>query len=149
MKYEDFLARVAQKAGLDRGQAAAATQSVLSVLGESLSEKKAQDLASQLPRELKIVLENAPGHGRPRLASEFVQLVGERESIPESQARLHTQAVLSTLREAVDRGEMRDVISELWRDPEYAELWAPPLVAAPPPPAEEPEAAEVRLTYEE
>ena len=26
MKYEDFLARVAQKAGLDRGQAAAATQ---------------------------------------------------------------------------------------------------------------------------
>ena len=141
MKYEDFLAHVAQKAGLERARSAAATQAVLSAVGESLSEKEARDLASQLPRELKVVLENVPGHGRRRPAREFVELVSERESVPEQEARIHTQAVLSTLREAVDRGEMRDVISELWLDPEYAELWAPPSVSLRSGPDEGPESA--------
>jgi nucleotide-binding universal stress UspA family protein len=70
-----------QKTGLDRAHAEGAIQSVLSALGERLSEKEARDLASGLPRELKPRLENVPGHGRPYRADDFVRLVqvAERE----------------------------------------------------------------------
>lgn len=47
-----------------------ATQAVLSVLGERISEKEARDLASELPRELKRMLENVRGHSRGFLARE-------------------------------------------------------------------------------
>jgi uncharacterized protein (DUF2267 family) len=126
MKYADFLDRVSQKAGLQRKRAEVATQAVLSVLGERISEKEVRDLASELPRELKRMLENVRGHCRGYLASEFVRLVAEGEGVPEADARVHTRAVLSTVREAVSRGELGDVLAELWRDPEYEELWAAP-----------------------
>lgn len=34
--------------------------------------------------------------------------------------------MLSTVREAVSRGELGDVLAELWGDPEYEQLWAAP-----------------------
>lgn len=95
MTYEDFLKRVHQKAGLQRNRAEVATQAVLSVLGERLSEKEARDLASELPRELKRMLENVRGQSRGYLAREFVRLVAEREGVPEADARLHTWACWS------------------------------------------------------
>src|SRR5262245_58545576 len=134
MQYDEFIKRVSQKAGLPRQTAETATQAVLSVLGERLSEKEARDLASQLAVPLKPMLENVPAHGRGYPAREFVRLVAERELVPAAEARVHTRAVLSTLREAVSRGELGDVLAELWRDPEYEELWAEP-AAEPPAPA--------------
>jgi uncharacterized protein (DUF2267 family) len=126
LNYREFVDRVAARADLDRGQAEAASQVVLAALGERLSEKEATDLASQLARELKPTLLNVPGHGRPISAGDFVRLVAEREPVTERAARLHAQAVLSTVREAVDRGELADILAELWGDPEYDELWAEP-----------------------
>jgi hypothetical protein len=51
-----------------------------------------------------------------------------RERVSESEARVHAQAVLSTLREAVDRGELAEVFVELWHDAEYDALSAEPEV---------------------
>lgn len=147
MTYEDFLERVYQKAGLQQKRAEVATQAVLSVLGERISEKEARDLASELTRELKLMLENVRGHRRGYLAREFVRLVAEREGVPEADARLHTRAVLSTVREAVSRGELGDVLAELWRDPEYEELWAAPAVESHGPMGTGGD--EVRLNYDE
>jgi uncharacterized protein (DUF2267 family) len=130
MNYREFTERVSAKAALDTDHAEAATQAVLSVLGESLSEGEIRHLSSQLAAELKTMLQNVPGHGRPYTAQEFLKLVAERERVPEHEARLHTQAVLSTLREAVDRGELAEVFAELWRDPEYDALWAQPALDA-------------------
>jgi uncharacterized protein (DUF2267 family) len=130
MNYREFTERVSAKAALDTDHAQAATQAVLSVLGESLREREIRHLSSQLAAELKTILQNAPGHGRPYTAQEFLKLVAERERVPEHEARLHTQAVLSTLREAVDRGELAEVFAELWRDPEYDALWAQPALDA-------------------
>ena len=134
MQYDDFINRVSQKIGLPREHAEVATQSVLSILAERLSQKEARDLASQLARELKPMLENVPRHGQGYLAREFVQLVADRERVPAADARVHAKAVLSTLRQAVSSGELGDVLSELWRDPEYEELWGEP-AGAPPVPA--------------
>ena len=135
MNYDTFVERVRQKTGLDRDHAEVAIQSVLSALGERLSEKEARDLASELPRELKPTLENVPGHGRRYRADDFVRLVGDRERVAEPAARLHTRAVLSTMSEAVSRGELADILAEMWADPEFDELWAEPEAASTGPPA--------------
>ena len=150
MNYGEFIDRVAAKGGLDREHAEVATQVVLSVLGESLSEREVRHLSSQLARELKTMLENVPGHSRPYTAEEFLRLVAERERVSQEDARRHTQAVLSTLKEAVDRGELAEVFAELWRDPEYDALWAEPepdSSSRPSQPAVD--EGDVRLSYEE
>jgi uncharacterized protein (DUF2267 family) len=147
MNYDTFVERVRQKTGLDRDHAEVAIQSVLSALGERLSEKEARDLASELPRELKPTLENVPGHGRRYRADDFVRLVGDRERVAEPAARLHTQAVLSTMSEAVSRGELADILAEMWADPEFDELWAEPEAASTGPPATA--SSEAQVSYEE
>src|ERR1700738_2555892 len=78
MNYGEFIDRVAAKGGLDREHAEVATQVVLSVLGESLSEREVRHLSSQLARELKTTLENVPGHSRPYTAEEFLRLAAGR-----------------------------------------------------------------------
>lgn len=151
MNYTEFVQRVSEKAGLDRQRAAAVTQSALSAVGERMSEEEAHDLASQLARELKPMLSNVPGHGRPYTARELVHLVAERQRVPDAQARTFVQAVLSTVSEAVDRGELRDVLAELWRDPEYEQLWAQPAEATATTGSTEAAArpAPARLSYDE
>jgi uncharacterized protein (DUF2267 family) len=146
MNYDTFVERVRQKTGLDRDHAEVAIQSVLSALGERLSEKEARDLASELPRELKPTLENVPGHGRRYRADDFVRLVGDRERVAEPAARLHTRAVLSTMSEAVSRGELADILAEMWADPEFDELWAEPEAASTPPATA---SSEAQVSYEE
>jgi uncharacterized protein (DUF2267 family) len=147
MNYREFIGRVSEKAGLDSERAEIAIQVVLTALGESLSDTEIKHLSSQLARELKPMLQNVPGHGRPYTAGEFLELVAQRERVSESEARVHTQAVLSTLKEAVDRGELAEVFAELWRDPEYDALWAEPEVE--PSPSAAVDAGEARVSYEE
>jgi uncharacterized protein (DUF2267 family) len=43
-------------------------------------------------------------------------------AVPEDEARARIRALLATLREAVTRGELEDVLAQL--DPEYADLLA-------------------------
>jgi uncharacterized protein (DUF2267 family) len=123
VNYPELLDRVAEKTGLQPPEAEVPTKVVLSVLGERLSAKEAHDLASELPRQVKRPLVNAPAHGREYGAGDFVHQVAEREKVPEPKAREHVQAVLSTVREAVSTGEYRDVAAEMWRDPAYRDLW--------------------------
>ncbi len=137
MNYPELLSRVAAKTGLEPPQAETPTKVVLSVLGERLSAKEAHDLASELPRQVKKPLEDAPTHGREYAAGDFVHQVAEREKVSEPEAREHVQAVLSTVREAVSTGEYRDVAAEMWRDPAYRDLWQWSTPAQP------------RLTYDE
>src|SRR2546423_3384648 len=128
MNYQEFIRRVSEKAGLDREHAEVATQVVLTALGESLSDREIKHLSSQLARELKPMLQNVLGHGRPYAAGEFLELVAQRERVSESEARPHIQAVLSTLKEAGDRREPAEGVAELRPDPEYAALLGEPEV---------------------
>jgi uncharacterized protein (DUF2267 family) len=132
MQYEEFLNRVAARGGLPGDRAEVATQLVLTVLAESIDEKEARDLASELARQLKPWLANVPRHGQRYLAHEFVRQVAERERVPQDEARLHVRAVLSTVREAASRGELANVLAELFHDAEYADLWAEPSTEPPP-----------------
>jgi uncharacterized protein (DUF2267 family) len=114
---EEFLERVADRAGLDPEGARRATEAVLETLAERIAGGEVADLAAQLPAELRPPLElgNARSRGKAERLSvdDFVSRVAEREDVSLEQAREHAQAVLTTVRESISDKELRDLLAEL------------------------------------
>jgi uncharacterized protein (DUF2267 family) len=114
MQYDEFIGRVQQRARLAwRGDAEAATDAVLTTLGERLAGGEAGDLAGQLPERLQTAL--APGADRQVSYSldEFFQRVSDREGADLPDAVFHARAVVEVLTEAVSEGQIRHVRDQL------------------------------------
>jgi uncharacterized protein (DUF2267 family) len=125
MKFEDFVRTVGERAGVpDRFEAERTSVVVLQALCDRLTGKEANDLLSQLPamfRDLVVVTPSA----LPMSVDEFVERVAGELGIGPDEALSRIRAVFRTLREAVTRGELQDVLEQLGQlDPEYAHLLA-------------------------
>jgi uncharacterized protein (DUF2267 family) len=120
----EFLRRVADRTGLDDERALVVTEAVLETLAERIAGGEVDDLATELPRELRPALERGKGRsggqGRKMSLDEFLTLVAERAGIPPDHAGDYAGAVLATIHDAVTEKEFRDLISELPRS--YVEL---------------------------
>jgi uncharacterized protein (DUF2267 family) len=122
MKYDDFLTRVQERAGLgDRAEAERTVVVVLQELLDRISAKEGRDLLAQLPYQLKTTV-FATVAQVPLSRDEFVARVAEELDVSQEEAGNRIRAVFGTLREAVSWGELEDVLLEL--DPEYADLLA-------------------------
>jgi uncharacterized protein (DUF2267 family) len=121
MDYAEFLALIEDQAGLDTEEAEQALVATLTTLAERISEEEAEDLASQLPSELKPQLVATPD-AEIFGAEEFLRRVAKREGTPPDQAKSHAEAVLSTLSDAISGGEFEDILLQLPDD--YLELFA-------------------------
>jgi uncharacterized protein (DUF2267 family) len=117
---QEFIHRVAERAGLDDQNAARATDVVLETLGERIAAGEGQDLATQLPEPAAAPLTRAGGDAQAMPAAEFVRRIAEREGTLDVVAREHARAVLTTVREAVTVDEWQDAVEQLPR--EYEEL---------------------------
>jgi uncharacterized protein (DUF2267 family) len=113
---DEFVRRVATRAGLDPGRAERAVDAALETLGERIAAGQAEDLATQLPERVAAPLLRHGGNAQPIPADQFVRRVADREGEMEPLAREHARAVLTTLREAVSADEWRDTVAELSRD---------------------------------
>ncbi len=123
MDYAELVGRIEDTSGLDTEGAEQALAATLTTLAERISEEEANDLASQLPGEVKGQLMGAPADGEVFSADEFVKRVADREGgVPPDEARTHAEAVLVTLREAISGGEFEDILLQLPDD--YLELFA-------------------------
>jgi uncharacterized protein (DUF2267 family) len=121
---EEFLSRVADRAGLDSERARHAAEAVLETLGERIAGGEVEDLAAQLPADLRPALErgNARTGGKAQRMSlpDFLSRVAEREGVSPEEAREHAYAVLTTLRAAISEKEFDDLLAEL--PDQYREL---------------------------
>jgi uncharacterized protein (DUF2267 family) len=115
MRYDEFLSKVAERAtGGDRDKAADLTRASLQTLAERISGGEADDLASQLPQELKDWLTARQERPEDFDIDEFTKRVWQRARLPSQEdAERGVVAVFATLREAVTRGEFDDVLSQL------------------------------------
>jgi uncharacterized protein (DUF2267 family) len=117
MPSEQFIVRVADHGGIDDETAWQATKAVLQTLAEKLAGGEVDDLAEQLPEELRYILEAARTRKSRRMSlADFVQRVAEREGVPNEVAREHARAVFQALREAVTGDEWLDMTAELSDD---------------------------------
>jgi uncharacterized protein (DUF2267 family) len=124
MDHDHFIGQVQHRARLaSRGEAEAAVRATLETLAERLLDDSAENLASELPRELGHHLRvNAPKFERMSL-KEFFDRVTEREKVDEPDAVFHARCVMEVLSEAVSPGAMEKLRQQL---PEEFE----PLVSA-------------------
>jgi uncharacterized protein (DUF2267 family) len=113
MKYEEFIAQVAQNAGLSEEDAARLTRATLATLAERITGGEAQDLAAQLPLPLQNALISAHENAEAFSYQEFVERTAERAGTDPDVAEVAIAAVFVTLRDAVTPGEFDDVLSQL------------------------------------
>jgi uncharacterized protein (DUF2267 family) len=112
MTYDEFIKHVRDRTGLEREQAEAVTRATLETLAERLTGGEADDLAAQLPKALQEPLLSRADEGAERFdIEEFKRRVAERSGI--SPAADAIRAVMTTIREAVTRGEFDDVMQQL------------------------------------
>jgi uncharacterized protein (DUF2267 family) len=98
----------------DRDKAADLTRASLQTLAERISGGEADDLASQLPQELKGWLTGKQERAEDFDIDEFTKRVWQRAGLPSQEdAERGVVAVFATLREAVTGGEFDDVLSQL------------------------------------
>jgi uncharacterized protein (DUF2267 family) len=121
VQYEEFVEKVAERAGIERAEAERTSVAVLQALCDRLSGDEAHDLLSELPARLKTAVVVSPS-ALPLSVEDFLDVVADDLEIPAEEARQRVRAVFATLREAITLGEFRDVLEQL--DPEYADLLA-------------------------
>jgi uncharacterized protein (DUF2267 family) len=115
MDSADFIAIVAQRAGIPSSEAADAVRATLETLAERVSEGAARGVARDLPPELRALLEHS-GNAVSFDAEEFLRRVGAREGTHVATAERHVRAVLAALRLVADPKELADLESELPSD---------------------------------
>lgn len=113
MQYHEFIGKVQNRARLGTtGEAVRATRATLEVLGQRLHQGESEHLASQLPAEVAVFLEN--DHPDEAFGvEEFFERVGTRENVNLPEAAHHARAVISVVKEAVSKGQFNDVRAQL------------------------------------
>lgn len=116
MQYDEFIASVRNRGELnDHEHAEQAARATLTVLGQRLAGNEPENLAAQLPGELKGLLSQHAGAGERFDVDTFCARVADEEGrgCGPDQARNHAQAVLSTMVDAVSAGELHDLSAQL------------------------------------
>jgi uncharacterized protein (DUF2267 family) len=121
MHYEDFVARVRERAGLQNShEAETAVRVVFETLGERLHKTEREKLAAQLPNRIKEYIGSRSAHDF-FLLEEFYNRISARIEVRYPQAVEQAMAVIQVLKEAVSPGELADVLADLTDD--YRELF--------------------------
>jgi uncharacterized protein (DUF2267 family) len=129
VEYPTFISMVEEQAGLPREEARRAVEATLSTLAERISGGEANDVAEQLPPELRPLLrddEMAQGFS----LDEFLERVARREGVDTERAARDARAVFAALSRAVPGEELADLASQLPR--EFAPLVGEPGQSQPP-----------------
>jgi uncharacterized protein (DUF2267 family) len=119
MEYGQFVMAVQRRAGLEPDGAADAIAATLTTLSERLTEAQAQDVAAELPAELKDIIA-AAARGVPFDFDDFLSRIADTLGEDRERAGRVASAVVTTLADAAAPGDVEDVLAEL--PPEFGEL---------------------------
>lgn len=128
MRYDEFIDRVQEGAELDSRQSAVdITKATLGTLGERLYRTEREDLAAQLPDELKsyFTLETTARQSRESLEPYgledfYIRVSARADDLTVVQVIPQAQAVIQVLRSAISDGSWQSLKASL--PPEYDEL---------------------------
>ena len=116
MNYAEFREAVAKRAGLSPPEADNIIRATLTTLTERISGGEADDLAAQLPEELREHMHKDVDFGERLDLAEFLNEVRARAGVDRQVAAEGIRAVLTTVRDAVSAEEFKDMASELPKD---------------------------------
>jgi uncharacterized protein (DUF2267 family) len=114
-RYERFITRIQQRAGVSWPEAERAAEATLATLSERISAGAAGNLAQHLPPDAARWLDPR-GDAQSFAAVEFVRRVAEREETDPATAERHVRAVFAALARLLRDEELAGVIAELPKD---------------------------------
>jgi uncharacterized protein (DUF2267 family) len=121
MPYSDWVSDVRTRAGLRTGgEAKRALEATVTVLGRSIRDVDAREIADPLPRELARILDALEFTGELPLAS-FHQRVGQRLGLEPAVAKPQVEAVCAVLAGRLPRSmryRMPAPLAVLFQDPD-------------------------------
>lgn len=113
--YQAFLKHASEELGVDQGACECILVAVISALEQRLPFDEMEDLASQLPYNLRELLASCL-EPTPAIAprdigqAEFIAMVARALNVGPEEAEAHVRAVFRLLAQTVSRGEIEDVI---------------------------------------
>jgi uncharacterized protein (DUF2267 family) len=114
---DEFVQRVAERAGIDRERAQRASEAALEALALRITGGQVEDLVPLVPRELRRPLRrgvNRSGGRAMRLPlDDFLREASRLERVPRAEATRDTRAVLATLRDTIGEKEFHDITAQL------------------------------------
>jgi uncharacterized protein (DUF2267 family) len=116
MPADEFIRRVAERAGTDPEQARRAIESTLEVLAIRIAAGEIEDIKPLLAPEFHAALERGIIEGGREAVSmaldTFLAKVARLEDTTNERAEEHVRAVLAVLREAIGEKEFRDIVAQ-------------------------------------
>lgn len=112
MKYHDLLTHVSATTGTDDVRTERITRAFLDLLAHRLPNDEAEDLAAQLPEELKDALHPTPGV-EDLSREEFLTRFAHLADLSHEQAGSTAKAIWRALEQSVTEGELDDVKATL------------------------------------
>jgi uncharacterized protein (DUF2267 family) len=109
---DEFVRRVAERAGSDLRGARRWTAAVFDALARTVSREEWDDMVAELPSDFAPLLPRGPYLEVVDLET-FLGLVAEHAGVDSDLARRATEATLETLAERIDGGEVDDLIERL------------------------------------
>ncbi|GAB3329526.1 DUF2267 domain-containing protein [Micromonospora halotolerans] len=113
MNYTEFIQSVAARPKVPPGQAEPITRATLETLAERITGGQARDLASQLPEELRGLVDRPTEDPERFGLAEFLERVQSRSGVDRQVATDGAHAVLDTLRESASAKEYGDLVDQL------------------------------------
>ena len=128
MNFDEFTGQVQHRLQLsDTGRTLRAIRATLMTLGQRIPAENAEDLAANLPIEIKWYMTGAVHeHGQRFDWQEFVKRVSDIEGIDRSDAAYHARLIIDLLNEEVpasDFRQLRDMLPESEDDENWRKLF--------------------------
>ena len=115
MKFDEFTGQIQHRLELaGTGETLRAIRATLMTLGERLPEGNAEDLAANLPMEIKWYMTGAVhNHGQRFDWSEFVERVSEIENADPADAAYHARVIVDFIHTQVPPSDFRQLRDQL------------------------------------
>ena len=123
MQYDQIIEKVQDSCELENDETALAVEAFYETLGERLQESERNQLADQLPGELKECLYRRPYSSAFGLEA-FYNRIAARQGLRYAVAVNRVRCVATTLQHTISEGDMRRLLTNL--ADEYAELFGSP-----------------------
>jgi uncharacterized protein (DUF2267 family) len=116
MQYDEFMGQVQHRGRMSsQGEALMAVRATLEVLSQRMAGGEPENVAAQLPSELRDFI-IGEGEGERFDLDEFFRRVSEKEGVDLPVSVFHTRAVITVLRDALTPGEFEDMRAQFPAD---------------------------------
>lgn len=116
MRYREMIKKVQQYSGFSDSESENALVTFIKMLAERLTPDERMDFASQLPAELQDTVVSIDEANDSMSMEDMLETIAEEQNIDEDHAKKQIMAAWQTLKDAISKGEIDDIRSQLPKD---------------------------------